>query len=144
MNGNGGLPPGEQLTLGERIQGAYRTEAARFRLELRKALTSEGRTLAQAAAELGIDVSHLTRMLEGRSHPAADLVVHALWRDRTGDFARYLCGLAGGEFRPRPPPGPEHWLPLIREDLARRGLWDLVADSVGYPRRPDPMPGEEP
>lgn len=144
MNGASDVcPRGEQLTLGQKIADEYAQEAKRLRAKLRKALTSNGRSLADAAKHLQVDESFLTRMLDGRANIAAEVLIFAAWWDETGEFARYHAALAHGEFNPKPPPGPEHWFPLVKEELARRGLWDLIADSIGYPRRPTPMPGEE-
>lgn len=136
------LPRDGQLSLGARLSDAYSDEGARLLARLRVALTVGGRSINDAAEALGMDGSLLTRALQGNgANLPPRLIAYALWHDPSHDLARYFAGLAGGEWKPKPPPDAAHWLPLLREDLERRGLWQLVAESIGYrpaPERDEP------
>jgi hypothetical protein len=135
------LPRDGQLSLGAQLSDAYGAEGRRLLAKVRAALTSGGQSINDAADALGIDGSLLTRMLSGNgANLPPRLIAYALWHDRTHDLARYLADVAGGEFRPKPPPDASFWLPKVREDLERRGLWSLVADAVGFIDKPEDAP----
>ena len=139
--GTEALPRDGQLSLGARISDAYEDEGRRLLRRIHGALTSGGRSVNEAADALGIDGSLLTRILSGNgANLPPRLVTYALWHDRTHDLARYLADIAGGEWKPKPPPDAAYWLPRVREDLERRGLWRLVADAVGFVEKPEDAP----
>jgi hypothetical protein len=132
------LPRDGQLSLGARISDAYGAEGRRLLKHLHDALTSGGQSINDAAEALGMDGSLLTRALQGNgANLPPRLIVYALWHDRTHGLARYLADVAGGEWKPLPPPDAAFWLPKVREDLERRGLWSLVAEAVGFVDRPE-------
>lgn len=132
------LPRDGQLSLGARLNDAYEDEGRRILKRIHAALTSGGRSLNDAAEQLAIDGALLTRILSGNgANIPPRLLAFALWHDRTHDLARHLADLAGGEWKPKPPPDAAFWLPLVREDLERRGLWSLVADAVGFRETPE-------
>jgi hypothetical protein len=127
------LPRNGQLSLGSRLSDAYDDEGKRILRRLHSALTSGGQSINDAAEALGMDGALLTRVLSGNgANIPPRLLAYALWHDRTHDLARHLADLAGGEWKPKPLPDASFWLPRVREDLERRGLWSLVADAVGY------------
>jgi hypothetical protein len=133
-----GLPRDAQLPLGVRIADEYEEEGRRLLKRLHTALTSGGKSINDAAETLGMDGSLLTRVLSGNgANLPPRLIAYALWRDGTHDFARYLADLACGEWKPKPPPDASFWLPRVREDLERRGLWGVIAESVGYVEKPE-------
>lgn len=135
------LPRDGQLSLGAQLSDAYGAEGRRLLAKVRAALTSGGQSINDAADALGIDGSLLTRMLSGNgANLPPRLLTYALWHDRTHDLARYLADVAGGEWKAKPPPDAAHWLPKVREDLERRGLWSLVADSIGFIEKPEDAP----
>ena len=133
-----GLPRVGQIVLGEDFSRAWDAESDRYRETLLQSLKNTGCSLPAICAQLEIDRSHMNRIESGDANPPARLVLFALFHDPTHTFIRYLAPVAGGEFKPLPPPGPEHWFPLVVEDLARRGLWDLVAKAIGYVGLPSP------
>lgn len=135
------LPRDGQLSLGTTLSDAYANEGRRLLSKVRDALTSGGQSINDAAEALGMDGSLLTRALQGNgANLPPRLIAYALWHDRTHDLARYLADLAGGEWKPLPPPDAGFWLPKVREDLERRGLWGLVAESVGFIEKPEGTP----
>jgi hypothetical protein len=135
------LPRDGQLSLGARISDAYGAEGARLLRHVRDALTSGGHSINDAAEALGMDGSLLTRALSGNgANLPPRLIVYALWHDRTHDLARYLADVAGGEWKAKPPPDAAFWLPKVREDLERRGLWSVVAEAVGFIDKPEDAP----
>lgn len=141
VDGRGPLPRDGQLSLGQRVADAYGEEGKRLLAHVQAALTAGGRSLNDVAEAIGMDGSLLTRVLQGNgANLPPRLVAYALWHDPTHDLARYLADLAGGEWKPKPPPDASYWLPRVREDLERRGLWSLVADAVGYHVAPEVLP----
>lgn len=135
------LPRDGQLSLGARLSDAYEDEGRRLLKALRVALTSGGRSINDAADALGMDGALLTRALQGNgANLPPRLLAYALWHDPTHDLARYFADLAGGEWKPLPPPDASFWMPRVREDLERRGLWQLVADSIGFKPPPEGTP----
>lgn len=137
-SGTDPLPRDGQLSLGAQLSDAYGAEGRRLLRKLHVALTSSGQSINDAAEALGIDGSLLTRMLSGNgANLPPRLIAYALWHDRTHDLARYLADVAGGEWKAKPPPDAAFWLPKVREDLERRGLWGVVADAVGFIDKPE-------
>jgi hypothetical protein len=132
------LPRDGQLTLSARIFDAYVEEGTRLLQHVRAAVTEGGRTVAEAAVALGLDEAQLSRALQGvGANLPPRLIAYALWHDRTHDLDRYLADVGGGKWEPKPPPDATYWLPKVREDLERRGLWSLVAEAVGFLERPE-------
>ena len=108
---------------------------------LRQALTAGGRSINDAADALGMDGALLTRALQGNgANLPPRLIAYALWHDQTHTLAKYLADIAGGRWEPKPPPDASFWLPRVREDLERRGLWQLVAESIGFNPPPEGTP----
>lgn len=71
----------------------------------------------------GVAKAQLSRIRHGQAHAPPVLVAWAIEHGRLF-YVRAICSAAEGEFKPKPPPGPEEKLAAYLAELEESGLDD--------------------
>jgi hypothetical protein len=125
---------------GARVQRSFRgvlrskleDEADDLRDAFNKDLASTGYTDEQVEERTPVDRAQLSRIRNGKAHPPFSLVVWVIDNSRISPPAivRAICGVAEGEFKPRPPPSVEDRHAATMTVLREMGIADVVVEKA--------------
>jgi transcriptional regulator with XRE-family HTH domain len=124
--------PPQQRSFRGVIRERHEEEGEQLTAALMKDLDSTGLSDEEIAERTPVGAAQLSRIRSGQAHAPAALIIWAIdnSRIRPPAYATAICGVAEGEFRPKPPPSVEERHAAYLAELHAMGIDAVVRDRV--------------